>query len=150
MRLADFPNVDFGRFDKLQVEDVGFFQTMVARIIEDVEVALYVVARFQGDYRITTDIVRTALALIAPDSTDYQDAPETAIVNVGLVHDFTRAPIDHDTEALALLSRFVNFHVIAILRSAAEEADKEDARQIKLRHLLPWCEKWPYPLNRYC
>jgi hypothetical protein len=150
MRLADFPNVDFGSLADLQVEDVGFFQTMVTRIIEDVEVALYVVARYQRDNRINTDIVQIALALIAPDSSDYQDAPETAIVNVALVHDFARAPIAHDQDALALLSRFVNFHIIAMLRSAAEEANKEDARQIKLRHFLPWCEKWPYPLNRYC
>ena len=79
------------------------------------------------------------------------EATPTQFVVAGLrIEDFARAPLSHRQDAIKLLTKFVNFQILTMLRHAAVKCEEEGATRIKLRHYLPWCEEWPYPLNRYC
>jgi hypothetical protein len=64
--------------------------------------------------------------------------------------DLRRASVGHKKEVITPLARFVNFQLIEMLRMAAEQATAENLESVKLRHILPACEKWPWPLNRWC
>lgn len=159
MKLGDFRNVNFEQFMEFEIEDAGFLHTMMFRMIEDTEIAIYVVAKSKGEEFIQEETVSEALKLLEPSLVDatetqgeitFKNTPTEAIVTPVMVQDFARAPLPHNKQAFALLSKFVNFHLINMLHAAAGQANNEDLQIIKLRHYLPWCEEWPWPLNRYC
>lgn len=184
MELSTFRSVDFGPFSDFEIEDVGFFHTMVSRIIEDTELVSFSVAKINERENIDKDTVASALVLIddslrsevdseleaeghaggggyglavaeqvvveADTAVTFASAPSSLVLRSLEIQDFARSPLPHDPEALQLLSKFVNFHILNMIRAAALKCQDEGLKVIKLRHYLPWCEEWPYPLNRYC
>lgn len=184
MELSTFKSVDFGPFSDFEIEDVGFFHTMVSRIIEDTELMSFSVAKINNRDSIDKDSVASALVLIDESlrseveaeleteghaggggyalavaeqvvveeetAVTFAASPSSFVVPSLEIRDFARAPLRHDSDAVQLLSKFVNFHLLNMIRAAALKCQEEGYKVIKLRHYLPWCEEWPYPLNRYC
>jgi hypothetical protein len=150
MRLGDLRGADFGQFSDYVIEDLATFRTMVFRMAEDVDLGAYVLARRQRVENIEGSIVQELFHLLDPETKFPPDALETAVVPLRTVSDLARAPIGHSEEAISLMSRFLNFHLINMLWDAAKLAERDGGKVIKLRHILPACDHWPYPLNRYC
>ncbi len=184
MKLSELAATDFGVLSDLQIEDTGFFLTMVQRMIEDLDLIAHTVATAEGIAEIDRTHMSRALTLvdgalsdqlaielesngsaggggyavavqeqimIEEDTAVTFEATPTQFVVAGLsIEDFARAPLPHEYDAMKLLTKFVNFQILTMLRHAALKCQEEDSTQIKLRHYLPWCEEWPYPLNRYC
>lgn len=149
MKLGDFMRIGSGEFDDFEIEDAGFFRNMIGRMIEDLDVGVYVIAREHKENEIAVQLMRQFLNLIGPPASATASM-EAGSVSPEMVREYARAPIDHADEALSLLARFLNFHLEDMLRRAATAAAEEGLQTIKLRHILPGCERWPWPLNRYC
>ena len=149
MKLGDFGNVEFGEFTNYTIEDFSLFWTMICRMVEDLDVGAYILAKQRGK-DIGDSLTSDMLNLIGPTSDIPTRTPIRGIVNPEVVRDLMRAPIPHSEGAFETTARFVNFHVANMLRDAANRVKSEGSSVIKLRHILPGCEHWPYPLNRYC
>jgi hypothetical protein len=149
MKLSDFRNADFGEFEEFEIEDVSLVRTMVWRMVEDMDIGAYILAKARGK-KIEEDLMRELFRLIDPETEVSDQTPEAAITSPAMVRDLSRAPVQHSEKAISLLSRFINQHLIDMFRAAAKQAVKEGLKTIKLRHILPGCERWPWPLNRYC
>ncbi len=159
MRLGNLNYANLKRFEDLEIEDVPFFFNLAFRMIEDVDVVIYTVARARGKTAVDVDTVGEALGLIqagAPDrparedAVSFQEAPEQAFVNAGMVRDVVRAPLPHDDQALVLLSKYVNFQLNNLLIGAARQAQAENLARITLGHYAKFCSELPYPLNHVC
>jgi hypothetical protein len=150
MRLKYFHH-DFDKYNQFEIEDMAFFHTMVTRMIEDVEIMVGFLAKRDDEPEVTEDLVREALRVVDPVTiTQLADTSQVAIVNSQMVIDFARPSLPHNEESIALISKYLNFRLIRLLYDAAERADEEGLNKIKLRHYLPLCEEWPWPLNRWC
>ncbi len=157
MRLAQLGYLNLKRFEDLEIEDVPFFFNLAFRMIEDVDVVVFTVAKARGKAAIDVDTVGEALGLIqagarepaaSAEAVSFAEAPEQAFVNSGMVRDVARAPLAHDDQAVTLLAKYVNFHLNNLLIAAAPAAQREDLGQIKARHLQLCGEALPWPLSR--
>lgn len=150
MRLADFRNPDFREFEDFEIEDPNFFWTLAVRIIEDLDVAGYVLAKTHEKETMDDTLTRNLVRLIDPETQLPMWSGQHRFIGPGIVSSYSRAPVSHTDKGRELVSSFVSFHISHLLRDAARRAAEEGLRKIKLRHILPWCERWPYPLNRFC
>jgi hypothetical protein len=159
MRLGNLGYANLQRYENLEIADVPFFFGMAFRMIEDIDLVAYSLARATGKETIDAETLGHALDLIqsggpsvAPreGAITFDEAPVQAFVNPGMVRDAARAPLAHDDQALGVLAKYVNFQLNNMLIVAARLAQRDDLEKIQLRHYLPYCEELPYPLNRYC
>lgn len=151
--IGNFKNVDFGRFEDFIIEDSATFHTMIVRIIEDMDIMTYLITKVRNKSEIDVYLLEDVLRLLDQESKlPFENIPDDSIVSPGFIRDYLRAPLHHTDESVNLLSRFVNYLFIEMIRDAAARADLEERSEgiIKLRHILPTCEKWPWPLNRWC
>jgi hypothetical protein len=155
MKLANLGYLNLARYENLAIEDVPFFFGLAFRMIEDIDLVAYTLARVRGKEMLDVDAAGEALGLIqagAPAATDgaisFEEASPQAFVNPGMVRDVARAPLPHDDQALLLLSKYANFQLNNLLIAAARAAQLEDLEAIKTQHLLRCCQALPWPLNR--
>lgn len=148
-KLGDFENVDFGKFRELNV-DTEFLQTIATRLIADTEIAVYILAKQREAECVDGPLMISALQLLYQENPSaLADVPQEAIVSPGLVWETVTAPVKHEHEAITILSKFANSRLIQILRDGAKQADDQGDETIEQRHLLPFCDKLPFPLNVY-
>lgn len=167
MKLSDIPGVDFRDAGNLSLENPDYFASLVARMIEDVELAAFIIAnrRMRGTNQhrlVTLEDLKEAVSLIEsevdrkdlstqkylPSSPD--QAPKVAVVDPGKVKMILRAPIEFAPSAIDFLAQYINYTSIRLLRSAAETARAEELDAIVPRHFLAYCDYLPYPLNLLC
>jgi len=116
-------------------------------MIEDTELAAYVVTRSRGGKEIGPEEMVGAVRLIDSKADEApQNGPEEAIVRAAIIRDFAKAPMPHQEVIYAIFSKFINYKLIELLRGAAGRAAGEGTTTTRLRHFLPHCEDWPYPL----
>jgi len=159
MRVGNLGYVNLQRYDDLEIDDVPFFFGMAFRMIEDIDLVAYSLARATGKTTIDAEVLGQALDLIQAGSPgvapregaiSFEEAPVQAFVNPGMARDVARAPLTHDDQALGVLAKYVNFQLNNMLIAASRLAQRDDLVRIKLSHYLPYCNEWPYPLNHYC
>lgn len=155
MRIGDYGLEALKEFPDVEIEDLSSFRGMVFRIVEDTIIVPITLAKSQRKDTIDESLMREALGLITTDVARTQEAPPDGIVRSRTVGDlmrvdFRRASVGYKEEVITVLARFVNFQLIEMLRTAASQAVEENLQSVKLRHILPACEKWPWPLNRWC
>lgn len=143
--------VDFGSYKDLEIEDFSFFSMMVIRMIEDTATVTYTLAKEKGADEIKEGLMQDTLRRLGQGALlPFAGTSEVAFVFSPFVPAYARIPVPYTNEAIVLFSKFLNYHLIEMLRDAAARAANEGLNTIKLRHILPWCEKWPWPLNRWC
>lgn len=149
MRLSGVENVDFGEYQHYVVQDVGFLSSVATRMIEDIELVAYILARQQDTTVIDSGIVATTLRLYCQESEEaFGSAPATAIINPEFVAERAKSPFFHDEAARVMVAKFVNFHLAAALFRAAAQAREEGVHVITALH-FSWCHLLPYPFNIY-
>lgn len=168
MRLGDVPGMESDEFAEFTLADESAFEDSINRLIEDAELAAYVVARASawhpipiypliairrpGDRRvIDKEVVERTLRLLGVEEDVIRPgSPTGGIVDSRLVRKRAKAPMRHTEEADELIARVVNSELREVLRDAAELAADEGVDRIDERHLLPACDRWPFPFNRFC
>jgi hypothetical protein len=162
MRLNQFAE-SFGPYGAFEIDDLSFLTTMLIRMIEDIEIMIGFFAKLQNAESVSGDFVLRVLQLIDPESISSIDAESisavseinypistSAVVTPDLVRAYARPPVPHDERAIVLISSYLHRRLTATLSEAARLAENEGQTVIKLRHILPLCEKWPWPFNRWC
>jgi hypothetical protein len=152
MRLREIPNFATRRaYPDLSI-DRTFVEGLAKRIIEDLELAAYALGQEMEKKTLDYDLAHRTIRLLDRefvDSGDLRLAPEIGMVSPETVREYAKAPWEHDTEALALMARYVNGRGFEILQVGAESALGEGLAEIRFRHLIRKCEDLPYPLNLY-
>lgn len=148
MQLDGFPNLNFGDFKEFSV-DVDTCYGMAKGMIQGLELSMYIVARERGKDYVDSEMVWSTIRLL---DNDVQPDVVEKFTRIGfttpeIAQEFAKAPIKHDSEAFGIMASYVNYEIFGILQAGAERAAKEGERTIRVRHLLPACEKWPYPWN---
>jgi hypothetical protein len=156
MRLEAFGDGIPDVYKDFTIDDVGRFQIMVNRMIEDVELITYVVVRYQretggsSEQQIDEPQVINAIAIVDPEAASALKGGEgslQAVTHPEMVRDFAKAPVPHTDAGIQMISRYVNFRLINLLRRAAETAGQQGVKTIGIIHLAPWCHGLPYPAN---
>lgn len=80
----------------------------------------------------------------------FDETPLDSILSPNKLEKAVRSPYKFDTDAANQIVKYLNFKLLNMLQLAAEKAKEEGSKFIKKKHFLPYCELWPYPLNRYC
>jgi hypothetical protein len=184
-------------FEDFLLEDPVLFDGLVTRMIEDLDLAVQVVARTGKRTSITPRTVtstlqrldlhsldveapesersimqlrvrevtrgpeleqgRTAYAIperpvFEPEKRAAYDLPERPVVDpeVRVARVVSRGPLPYRVTALHQVGDVVAAAEYDFLRTGAQNAHDEQTQIVKLRHYLPACEKWPWPLNRWC
>ncbi|HEV2855189.1 MAG TPA: hypothetical protein VHC97_20515 [Thermoanaerobaculia bacterium] len=167
MKLSDIPGVDFRDAGNLSLQDPDHFAGIVARMIEDVELAAYTVAklRMRGinqEQLITLKDLKESVSLIESEveSKEFSipkdlpsspsQAPKVAVVDPDKVKKMLRSPIEVAPSAVDFLAQYINYTSIRLLHSAAQMARAEELDAIVTRHFLAYCDHLPYPLNLLC
>jgi hypothetical protein len=135
------------------LEDPAFVDAAIARIVEDIQLVTYVYSLVAGKREIDAESVYRVYDLIiaSPDAPVLLASPEGVREwSHRLVRDLSKAPLPYGEEAVERVGDLVGALVYDIFRSGAESAAEEGSRRIGTRHFLPACERWPYPLNRFC
>jgi hypothetical protein len=148
------------------IEDLSFFTAMVYRIIEDLEVAIYMIARQTDADSINGDVAWNAINLIESGPRSQASAPGSRSVQVtrievenalltgytypDMVRGAFRSRLSYAESAVELVAKYVNLQVDRAVADARLRAQNDSSPKVKLRHILPYCEEWPYPLNRFC
>ncbi len=149
VRLGSFENVDFGEHQHYVVQDLRFLNSVATRMVEDVELVAYILARRQEAERIDAGTMADAVYLYCQENAEtFGEAPAEAIVNPEFVARQAKSPFPHDEEAILLISRFVNYRLIDALTRAAAQAREEGTHVITALH-FSWCHLLPYPFNIY-
>jgi hypothetical protein len=137
---------EFGDF---VLDDPALFDSIVVRMLEDIELAAYTIAREHGELEIDIVVVKGATdALGIPLPGTEAVPPDESLRNY--VRDVARSPLAYTDEAIDRIAQIANSAVLNFLRVGATVAQDEGSRHVGLRHFLPAYEKWPYPLNRFC
>lgn len=152
-----FEGENFGNLAEFALEDPGFFEGMMYRAAEDLELALQISSIVAGDERLDVDSAGRTLELleirppafrgIGPSVFGPQPlADQMLAIATGVA----RGPLDYTEDAFALVGSVLTAIANDFLVTGAGLAAAEGGQMVRLRHLLPACERWPYPLNRYC
>ena len=67
-----------------------------------------------------------------------------------LTRDLARGPLGYGDGAAEMVAGAVATASYYFLTVGAEQARGDGSQTVKLRHFLPACEAWPWPLNRFC
>lgn len=159
MLLRDLANfqISFGEFDDYDFQDFTFFVTMALRVVEDIHLMAYTIARQSQEKTINLKTVEQVINLVSSvplnmlrlnfqlKMIDSAFMNPTQVRGIVTAHGF---PIQDD--AIAQISSFGNYYLADGLENAAKTAKLENTKTVSLSHWLPYCQKWPYPLNRYC
>lgn len=149
VRLRSF-NIDFGYFNDYVIEDSNFLDTVANRVIEDVELVIYALAKERdADF---ADEALTATAIYIYGNVQggiISRFSQDAIVNPERIKDQSKSPIKPNHEAFVLFCKFVNYYLFHAVQAAAEKAGEEGTQVITQQHFFPWCHQLPYPLNVY-
>jgi hypothetical protein len=149
--LAIYGLVD-KRFDGVVLEDPALFDLLAVRMIEDLELAVQVTGRTVDCELVDSDIVGRTLQLLGLDEVAGQMKlpDQMREVTQSIARDYARGPLPYATGALERLGDAVGAATYSFLSTGADNALSEGSQTVKLRHILPACESWPYPLNRFC
>jgi hypothetical protein len=151
--LADYGLADDPELASLAVEDPALLDGLVVRMIEDLELSAYTTARLRGRSEIDPDVADEAIRELLgqrlsevhlPSSDTFRDQIQRR------VEDLARSPLPYVDQAQSRISDAVSTAAYNYLQVGANGARGEGLKEIKLRHYLPACEEWPYPLNRFC
>jgi hypothetical protein len=150
--LFDYGVEEFGDF---VLEDPVLFDGIVIRMLEDIELVGYALARnsqkaldsrkLEIDDEITSLVVD---ALELPETG--QAPPQLRDFTRDFIRQIARAPFPYTDAGLDQIAGVAADVMFDAFRFGAQGALGEGSKRIGLRHLLPACEGWPYPLNRYC
>lgn len=162
--FADY-GLSSGEFEGLDLEDPALFDSFVIRMVEDLDLSTQVTAGLRlpdGIVRpVELDRAFRALDIInRPDRKSLRSITSempTSNATEGLrsyihpvVRAYLRGPLDYDPESLDLMINVVTAVAYDALSTGAREAREHDTRTVQLRHWLPACQRWLYPLNRFC
>lgn len=151
-----FEGENFGNLAEFELEDPGFFESLMYRTAEDLELAMQVSSIVVGDERLDVDAAERTLELfeIAPliqtIGPPVYGPPPLASQMLAIARGVARGPLGYTEEAFMLVGSVLTAIANDFLVTGAELAAAEGEPVVRLRHLLPACERWPYPLNRYC
>jgi hypothetical protein len=137
------------------IEDPALFESLINRLIEDLDLGAYVIARRENSAEITGDIVLSLIALLGTElDVGGHSLYEPNLLDPGplraQVAALARAPLAHSDEAIDVLTSILADQLSQIVNGASEAARREESSLIRARHFLPLCEDWPFPLNRFC
>ena len=78
---------------------------------------------------------------------DFHTTPTSGIVNPEKIRAILHSPFTWDEDPIDLLARYFNFKLANVLKRIAASAKQQGSRKISHKHILPFCDKLPYPLN---
>jgi hypothetical protein len=149
-RLRSFQNLDFGDFQDYVIEDPDFLDSIVARVIEDTELVIYVLAKEQQTKKADENLTARAIYIYSNMQRDVlTNFSENAIVNPARIKTQSKSTVKLNNQAIVLFSKFVNFYLFHTVKAAAERANEEGTQIITQQHFFSWCHLLPYPLNVY-
>jgi len=149
-RLRSFQGLNFGDFEDYVIEDSDFLESLIARVIEDTELVVYVLAKVWEMETADVGLVARAIEVYGHVKGEVvADFSEDAIVNPERINDRSKLPLKRDDEAVVLFSKFVNLYLFAAIKAAAEKAREEGTQTITRLHFFSWCHLLPFPLNVY-
>src|SRR5262245_25267929 len=102
MRLTEISNLDFKKHTNLSIER-SLCEEMVKRLVEDLELSLYVLARDRKlNNDVDTTLVRDVISLIekGTEISLIEQSPQEGIATPETVEDYAKAPLEHSPEAL--------------------------------------------------
>jgi hypothetical protein len=151
-------------FGGLVLEDPALFDSFVIRMVEDLDLSVHVTAGNQGLSSVSGSVPDDSFKSL--DNVNRQSGKEftnLASPQLGInaptefrstiqpiVRTYVRGPLTYDPSSLDRLTDVVTAVAYDVLSTGAQQARAEGAQTVKLRHWLPGCEHWPYPLNRFC
>ncbi len=162
------PLTDYGftsrEFDGLVLEDPALFDSFIVRMVEDLDLSAQVTAGFFGYPEIIEEITsrsfRSLEGISQFSGRDFKslesaqsgaDAPEPFRSNIEpIVRTYVRGPLGYQSASLDRMTNVVTAVAYDVLSTGGQLAREEGTDVVKLRHWLPGCEHWLYPLNRFC
>lgn len=150
--LADYYGLADPSFEGFVLEDPALFDSLAVRMIEDLELAVQVLARAGERELVDSEIVGRTLQILRLDKVvDKTALPDQMRDDTQrAAHDYARGPLPYEDGALEEIGYAVGATTYSFVSAGAANARKERTQIVKLRHILPACESWPYPLNRFC
>jgi hypothetical protein len=140
------------QFEGIVLEDPALFDSLVIRMTEDLELAVQVAALGSGLGIVNGNIAGATLSILGVLARFSVDQIPVQMRRSALVtsRNVTRGPLDYEDGALELVGDAVAMATYSYLTIGAQNARVDGSQVVKLRHYLPACESWPYPLNRFC
>jgi hypothetical protein len=151
--LADYGLADDPELASMAVEDPALLDSLVVRMIEDLDLSAYTAARFVGVTEIDSGVAGEVVSQLLGDHLAGVHLPPSDAFRDQIrqrVNELARSPLPYVDDAQSHISDAVSTAAYNYLQVGANGARGEGADVIKLRHYLPACEEWPYPLNRFC
>lgn len=138
-------------FAEFSLEDPLLFDELLARMVEDLALASYINAMRNRQRQMSRETVEQTNRLLRIPGPESQDSPRgLQEYLLALTHDLSRAPLSYTDEGLEWASGTIAGAAFLAFATGAEIARAEGDDTVKLRHWLPACEQWPFPLNRFC
>jgi hypothetical protein len=151
-------------FDGFVLEDPALFDSFVGRMVEDLDLSAQVVAGHDGFSAILQPVLDEAFISLeranrdggseftnlASAQFDVESPNEFRSTIQPIVRAYVRGPLAYEPPSLDRLTDVVTAAAYDVLSTGARQAREEDTKTVKLRHWLPGCNHWPYPLNRFC
>jgi hypothetical protein len=151
-------------FGGLVLEDPALFDSYVIRIVEDLDLSAQVIAGHDGLPEIIRPVLEESFRSLERvnlyggrdfrtlDSAQFDAEPSDGFrSNIqSIVHTYVRGPLAYGPESLDQVTNVVAAVAYDVLSTGGQQAREEGTETVKLRHWLPGCEHWPYPLNRFC
>jgi hypothetical protein len=169
------PLTDYGiitsETEGMVLQDSALFDSLLIRTVEDLDVTFQVSALvLQEDRSDFTSITPNELINMAarldlptriflPDDepnvplvAGYSLPPSRSTFDFAsdLVSRYQKGPLDYQVSSLVLFAGIVAAFTTDFLVTGGLNAQDEDTRSVQLRHYLPACDRWPWPLDRFC
>jgi hypothetical protein len=154
-------------FDGLVLEDPALFDGFLVRVVEDLDLCQQVVVgRLQlPEIDASAEAAIFALEfinavgaksdagsrLVSAYFGEAPRGPDGLRSNIEpIVRGYIRGPLAYTDWSLDNLTNVVTVVAFDVLSTGGRHAREDQTDIVKLRHWLPACEHWPYPLNRFC
>lgn len=152
-------------FDGLVLEDPATFDTFLVRVVEDLDLVQQITAGDNDKGEIPEWILERAFGVVENinrhagrnhflelNSARYDPKvpDELRAIIQFYVNSYIRGPLPYVDGTLEQFVNVVTVIAYDALAIGGTHAREDDTKTVKLRHWLPACENWPYPLNRFC
>lgn len=145
-------------YGSFTLQDPALFESLTIRMMEDLELAVQVSARadrfglVNSGIVVNSELVGRALQVLGVDEVVSRTKVPDQVRGwaEAVARDYARGPLPYGVGALEGIGNAVAAATYSFLLTGAENASQEGTQVVMLRHILPACESWPYPLNRFC
>ncbi|WP_208300559.1 hypothetical protein [Mycobacterium sp. DL592] len=155
-------------FGGLVLEDPALFDAFLVRVVEDLDVCQQMTAgyldRSEIDERVSARAFSTLDSLNRPalaqrggefgflfSAQNGSESPDILRAGVyEVVRTYIRGPLEYSGSSLGQFANVVTAVAYDALSTGGRHAREDETDVVSLRHWLPACERWPWPLNRFC